>query len=73
MKEILTKILADCDEDIREFLMSDSSSINKLSENELSSTTYFKNWELLPDPAMTALKWQEIRNNKIVVNGATLQ
>lgn len=53
MTEILEKILADCDEDIRQFVMTDS--------NQMNGEKPYKNWELMYQPNMCIILWQMLR------------
>lgn len=60
MHEVLKKILKDVDPDIRDSLM--------------EKHGQYHAWELLKDPALTALMWQMVRDNKpIIVNDNTEQ
>lgn len=58
MKEILERVLLEVDSDIREFMLAESKTGRNLTENVMR----YANWELLPDPTMIALKWQELRD-----------
>lgn len=55
MDILLKKICEDLDPIIGETLFSDS------RQEIMGQNIYYKNWELLHDPAGIALHWQEIR------------
>lgn len=66
MKDILKKILEDCDHDIREWMNANSQEIDNLqSSNDGTSKTviFYKNYQLLNDPVRTAIDWQMLRNH----------
>lgn len=69
MKEILEKILEDCDSDIREWMLADSSTSKRIIELEVYANAkpeegYYKNWQMLEQAALVALYWQQVRNQK---------
>lgn len=59
MEALIRKILADCDEDIREAILADSDTVDQMSEG-----SFYKTWQLMHDPCMVALQWQSARDWK---------
>lgn len=55
MKEIIEKLLQEVDEDIRVLML-------KESEQGKYPSSFYKNYELLADPANTILLWQAMRD-----------
>lgn len=69
MENLLNKILEDCDSDIREWMLADSTTSKRFIELEvyLNATPekgYYKNWQVVEQPALVALHWQQVRNAK---------
>lgn len=71
MREILLKILEECDAEIREVFL--QKHIAPESPYTISATTTgessivrepMEEWQYLHDPIATALKWQQLRNYK---------
>ena len=66
MKYVLLKIVQELDHDIGVFLFARSVTprVHSTTNPPKKGEEYYENWELLKDPVMTALRWQELRDRK---------
>lgn len=56
MKQIIEKILLECDADIRDVMLERSEQKKNLMDAE-----FYQNYELLNDPVKTLIEWQQLR------------
>lgn len=65
MKDVLLKVLEDCDEEIAVALLGESRTMKSRTEYMGEPVILmYENWELLPDPVRTAIEWQELRDRR---------
>lgn len=56
MKEVIEKIALEVDQEIGDFMLSDSTSKN--------GDVFYKNWQVCFEPNIFMLMWQELRDRK---------
>lgn len=72
MEPILEEILKDCSPRMREVMLANSKSkTGDYEDNDPMHTSpiFYKNWQLLQDPAITILKWQELIDRHRIARG----
>lgn len=57
MENLLNKILEDCDEVVREYFLAQA-------KGEWNEKEGYKNWQVVEQPALVALHWQQVRDHK---------